>query len=297
MGVAPSSPARRVIRILECLGDHQQGGLTISKLAEELGLNRATCQSIVLALDEAGYVRRDRVTRAFSLGPAAISLGRAARGSLRIIDEVRPHVDGLADELHLECVAAMAAGDQMTIVASAVSASSFGVRLPVGLQVPFTPPFGSPFVAWSGEAAVDAWLDRAALSDTERARYREAVAAVQERGYSVTFEARSQIELGRMVDGLATPRIPAAARHEQSRLIGQLVHEEYLPTELQSGGRRIIQISAPVFGPDGTVALVLTVNGFRRDLSHDDIEWYAGRLMAAADKVMDRIHSDRPTSS
>lgn len=292
MGVTPSPPGRRVVSVLESLAGHPSG-LTMTQLAHEVGINRTTCHSIVLVLEECGFVRQDRMRRTYSLGPAVLSLGRAARSSLGIVDAVSPGAEYLAAELQLECVAAMPAGDRITVVASAGSTSSFGVRLPVGLQVPLVPPLGSLVVAWSDEDAVEAWLDRGHLGEDDRARLRKAVVAVRARGYSVTFEARSQLELGRVV-GLQWPEVPAEARDARDRLIGELAHEEYLTSDIAGGAQRVTQISVPVFGADGAVAAMLTVNGFPEPLTHDRITWYAERMQVAAGEVMRRLGTRVP---
>ena len=59
-----------------------------------------------------------------------------------------------------------------------------------------------------------------------------------------------------------------------------LAHEEYLLQELEAGATyRLSQISAPVFGSDGAVALALTVVGLPEKLTGEEIPRYGDALL------------------
>ena len=67
-------------------------------------------------------------------------------------------------------------------------------------------------------------------------------------------------------------------------------HEEYLLQELEEGATyRLSQISAPVFGSDGAVALALTVVGLPEKLTGEEIPRF-GDALRRRGPTCDRIH-------
>ncbi len=144
------------------------------------------------------------------------------------------------------------------------------------------------FVAWSPPDEIDAWLRRVGPSatDDELARYRRAIETVRRRGYSLGLEADAWVRLGRAV----AEHDPAVAD-----LVSELGHEEYILLELEhSAAYRLSMVAAPVFGPDGRVALALTLFGFRDPLDAEDLARYAERLREATRRVTAAIHGREP---
>src|ERR1700712_4956258 len=74
-----ASPAvLRAGDLLVHLAAHPAQAFTVTELARQLGIPRATCDSLLLGLAERGFVRRDAELR-YELGSACIVLGDAAR--------------------------------------------------------------------------------------------------------------------------------------------------------------------------------------------------------------------------
>ena len=139
-GIRPSPSARRATQLLNYLAGNRDASYSVSELARALTMNRATCQSVLMGLEEGGFVRRDPRTKTYSLGAALIPLGEAALASLKVVDEARPEVERIATDAGLECIAAVAAGAEMIIVTRAGPASRFGGSIHVGQTVPICPP-------------------------------------------------------------------------------------------------------------------------------------------------------------
>lgn len=295
-GIRASPSARRATQLLNFLADNRDGSFSVSELARSLEMNRATCQSVLMGLEEGGFVRRDPRSKAYSLGPALIPLGEAALASLRVVDEARPEIERLASDTGVECVGAVAAGAEMIVVARAGPAIGFGALTRVGQTVPICPPFGIAFVAWSDPASIDAWLARAGkLPDPERKRYLSSTEVVRQRGYSVTLEIRSRERLAEVLAQLRSQRQRGGQVFAEHQQINQLLHEEYLlPEGEEPGSHRLAQLSVPVFGPDRAVALVIGLSGFPHDLTSEEIEGYVAPLLAAAQRVTQRLHGARP---
>jgi DNA-binding IclR family transcriptional regulator len=78
--------------------------------------------------------------------------------------------------------------------------------------------------------------------------------------------------------------------------VEDLAHEEYLLQELEEAATyRLSQVSAPVFGSDGAVALALTVVGLPEKLTGEEIPRYGDALLDATRRVTASIHGSAPT--
>lgn len=85
----------RSLDLLEVLkeSDHK---ITIAELSERLELPPSTIHRILQTFCEKKYVIRDELTHTYCLGPALISLGRAAAANVRIQDAAIPILKNLS---------------------------------------------------------------------------------------------------------------------------------------------------------------------------------------------------------
>jgi DNA-binding IclR family transcriptional regulator len=198
----------------------------------------------------------------------------------------------LADDLGVQCTASAVFGTEIVILARSGDVPPFIATVRVGDRLPYVPPLGTVFVAWSSTEEIDAWLRRVGPSatDVELARYRRAVETVRRRGYSLGLEADARVRLGRALaehEPAVTPQILG--------LIEDLGHEEYILLELEhSASYRLSMVAAPVFGVDGSVALALTLIGFADPLGAAQLTRYAERLVEATRRVTAAIHGREP---
>jgi len=276
----------RSVAVLNHLAAHPGEKLTLSEIAREVGLNKATLHAILGALADAGYLVRDPARKSYGLGPALIALGNAASSTHPAVDYALPEMQALTDELGLDCVASAAIHDEIVILARSGTPRPFGVYVLPGQRLPLTPPIGTVFVAWSSQEEIDHWLGRlgADVKADALKRLRSAVEAVRQRGYSVGLEGGTRV--GR--SGEARPlTLEEGVRSVRS--------EEYAPVEIQPAeSYRVNQIGAPVFGPDGGVAIALFVIGFPGRISGAEVARIAERLTTATDRTTKGIHGRRP---
>ena len=157
----------------------------------------------------------------------------------------------------------------------------------IGQRLPLVPPLGTVFLAWSGPDEIDRWLRHLGpgAADEQLARYRQAVAAVRRRGYSIGLDAsRAPVPPG-----------PRPLRDAAAQVVAEVPHEEYILLELErSASYRLSHIAAPVFGADGRVALALTLMGFRHQLTAEQVPEHAERLRAATRAVTEAVHGRDP---
>jgi DNA-binding IclR family transcriptional regulator len=292
VALEPSPPARRLIDILTFLAQHPGEDFTASVLAREVGVNRTTCISILLALSDSGWVAKSG-DRGFRLGPGAVPVGSAALAGLRGVDEAATELDALHRDLGLEAVASAATPTQIVVVAhSRRSGGTPSVR--IGQTVPFAPPLGVAHLAAASPAEVEAWLDRAPapLDAARRAGYREAVAGCARHGFAVTYGQGPRHPLHDASAALAGQPTSKAARRRRDAMLpeiagGAVQHEGAV-------GLHAVQISAPVFGPDGTVLLTIGVHPFPRRIEDGDVAAFAAHVGAAADRLTTRVGGRRP---
>jgi DNA-binding IclR family transcriptional regulator len=279
------SPAvERSIAVLNHLAAHPGHRLTLSELARDLQLNKATLHAILNALADAGYLVRDPDRKSYGLGPALIALGNASAETFPAVDYALPEMHALTDELGLDCVASAVIHDEIVILARSGTPRPFGVYVLPGQRLPLVPPVGTVFVAWAGDEGVEAYLAKLGPQRKDVQRHRKTLDVVRDRGYSVGLEGGGRA--ARAADG--TP-----LTLEQS--IQGLRTEEYALTALEPGTTyRANHIGAPVFGPDGSVTVALFVIGFPGPVSGRDIDRIADKLTATAARVTKGIHGRAP---
>lgn len=289
--MAGSAPAvARTVAVLDFLAARPAEAFTLSELARRLDLNKSTTHAMLTTLADAGYVARHPVEKSYTLGPALVALGEAAAVAPRvdITQFAREEMRALADELGVQCIASTVKGANIVILAHTGTREPLGQHLAVGQRLPFVPPLGTVFVAWSSPAEIDAWLRRLGPSakKAELARYKQAVEAVRARGYSIGLEADARRELGR-----------AVAEHDPDleAIVEELGHQEYILLELEhSVSYRLSMVAAPVFGPEGTMVLALSLFGFRAPLDASQLARAGERLLAATRAVTDAMHGREP---
>jgi IclR family transcriptional regulator, acetate operon repressor len=91
---------RVIARAADVLGAlaHHPDGLTLSEIAQQVGLARSTVQRIVSALDDANLVIAVSPTAGVRLGPALVALAAAAR-PFDVVEFARPVMAQLAKDL------------------------------------------------------------------------------------------------------------------------------------------------------------------------------------------------------
>ncbi len=277
----------RSVAILNLLAEDPDRRWTLSEIARDLDLNKATLHAILFALTEAGYLTRDVAEKTYGLGPALIALGNSALSASPAAQTALPEMQALTASLGVECVASAAIHDEIVILARAGTLRPFRVYVEPGQRLPLAPPLGTVFVAWSDADAIDRWLRKADVPATVEKRYRRAVEVVRERGYSVGLEGES---FARALGGQ-----PRSARSMLERNVRGIRIEEYALLDLErSASYRVNHIGAPVFGPDGRVAIALFLIGFAGELPADAVAATAERLVEAAGRVTRAVHGHHP---
>ena len=287
--MARRAPAvERSIAVLNFLASRPDDRFTLSEIARAAELNKATLHAILGALTEAGFVLREEEKKTYGLGPALVALGGAAVEANPAVQLAIPHMEGLSNELGLDCVASTAIEDQIVILTRTSSRRPFGIEVEPGQRLPLAPPLGTVFVAWSSQTEIDRWLAKVGpkASNADIQRYRQAVDTVRGRGYSL---------------GLGGEPIPREERTVKGRPrtlednVRSIRVDEYALIELDnSSAYRLNHIGAPIFDQHGRVSLALFLIGFQGDIAAGEVPRYAERLRYACAAITEKIGGREP---
>ena len=116
--------------------NHEMGTVEIS---QKLGFHKATVSRILLTLMKSAFLEQNPQTRKFRLGASILSLGSAARHSLKtnMVQIAKPHIDELRDRLR-ETIVLEALSGKNTFMAYIAEgprrvriAGTLGDRLPI----------------------------------------------------------------------------------------------------------------------------------------------------------------------
>lgn len=287
----------RVVEVLNFLSSRPTDSFTLSEIAEHLRLSHGSAHRVLTTLTAAGYLSRHPKHKTFSLGLALVMIGQAALSKHRSIDIARREIARLADDLKVQCTAAAIVDDEILLVAKEGVAQTHEGLSRVGERRPFVPPLGFAHMAWSDAATIDAFLAKSpSASDSDAAAYmRQSIELVRKRGYAVAANGPNQHLLRRAFT------VTAGAKHDPDYwskvrvvLTALSAREIQLHRLEEAGPAGVCYISAPVFGPSGTVELDLALSGIPTNLSAKEIERYASRLCAAASVITAETHGQMP---
>jgi DNA-binding IclR family transcriptional regulator len=269
---------------LAFLSAHPSRGFTISELVKHLDMNIASAHATLAVLSDVGFTVRDPAHRTYVLGPALAATGFAALQQHPAIEAAIQQAELLAGDLDAEVgVSAIAGRDVVLLARRGPEPRTSGVGYP-GDRSPMLAPFGAVFMAWADEAEIGAWLERAALSPPVADHYREVLADIRARGFSVPLRAIGHTPavaeaIARLRDEPTAPdaeRYLAEALRESDEML--LSFEGLSPSDEVE----FTTVAAPIFDPIGRVLLSLSITGPDHAVSIDRILELGRRLVQSA---------------
>jgi IclR family transcriptional regulator, pca regulon regulatory protein len=155
------------LSVIRCFSD-ERPRLTLSEVARQTGLSRASARRSLLTLQTLGYVSSD--DRQFFLTPRVLTLGYAYLSSLSFADVAQSHLADLANEVHESCSASVLDGFEIVYVARAATKRIMTISLSVGTRLPaYATSMGRVLLAALPDDQLNAYLDQVTLPPlTER---------------------------------------------------------------------------------------------------------------------------------
>jgi DNA-binding IclR family transcriptional regulator len=284
------------VAVLELLARHPDERFTLSEVARRCSLNKATAHALLSTLSERGVLLRHPEEKRYSLGPRLVAIGDAARRGYSAVDFAPAVLDGLAAATGLHASAWEMAGDQVVRVGRAVRpGNERGSAAP--LRLPLVPPVGLVFMAWSDPATVEAWLARAGAVETVGPAV-EALPAIRSQGFGV-MEGSPEWQALTRDDGRAGAALASDVSSPEAKraLLRAVANQPLVVSALRDDhDYHPADVTAPVFGSDGSVALAVTVSGVADAGPVDGAELrnLGQRVVAAADALTAAVSGRRP---
>ena len=218
-----------------------------------------------------------------SFRPSSLASGDSdLLAHLGLIDLARPQMESLAAELETEVTAIALVGDEMVLAAAAGHTDIAVSPTRVGQRLPFMAPIGSCFAAWGDDELCEKWIKKVedGLEEEQLASLRRVPALVRQRGYAVAVGHRE----GAHLESVAT-RInagdPAASPEDLREAFFSALPGYNWPDD-PDGAVELRSLSAPVFGPDGRIAYMLTLWGTPGLTTPAEVRRRAAALVTAA---------------
>ena len=190
-----------VIRALSLPG----AGRTLSEVARDTGLTRASARRFLLTLEELGYVRSD--DRRFVLTPRVLELGYAFLSSLTLPQIAQPHLRELVERVHESSSVSVLDGDEIVYVAREPTQRIMTVAISVGTRFPaHATSMGRVLLAGLPVPALESFLQTAELrrltaaTVTDPDKLRSEVDKVRRQGWALVDQE--------LEDGLRSIAVP-----------------------------------------------------------------------------------------
>jgi IclR family pca regulon transcriptional regulator len=187
----------RGLAVIQAFG-HDTPSMTLSEVARQTHMSRATARRILLTLEGLGFVRSDG--RQFALSPRVLSLGWSYLSSLNLWEIARPFMQDLSAEVQETCSACTLDLPDIVFVARVPTKRILMMSLGVGSRLPaYATAMGRVLLASLPDEEVAAHLAASALeplthrTTTDPERLAAIVAAVREQGFALVDE---ELELG-----------------------------------------------------------------------------------------------------
>lgn len=164
--------------------------MTLSEVAAETEMSRATARRFLLTLVREGYVVTDG--KLFDLTPKVLDLGFSVLSKIGIWDRARPFMERLSEQTGESCTAAILDGLEVVYVAGVQAYNIISVGITVGSrQSAFYTANGRVLLAAQPEEYWDAVIANARLtprtrySITKKSDFRKALEDVRDNGWSL----------------------------------------------------------------------------------------------------------------
>ena len=186
--------------------------MTLSEVAREAELSRASARRFLHTLVELGYVVTDG--RVFALRPQVLELGYAYLSSLSLPDVAQPHLEQLAEDVGESSSVAVLDGADIVYVARVATRRIMSAAIQVGTRFPASATsMGRAVLAHVSDGEREAFLAAATLlpltahTITDKGLLRAELHAVKEQGWALVDQ-----ELEEGLRSIAAPLCDAAGR-------------------------------------------------------------------------------------
>jgi DNA-binding IclR family transcriptional regulator len=184
----------KAFEVLKLIASNKEG-MGISEIARELGMAKSTVHGMSSALEELGAVRRDPVTKRYTLGFTLFELGKTAYSQIELKDLARPFLEELMERTQTSVFLGVLNWDHVTILDVAEPRTELKITSPIGTTISILAgAVGKVFLAMMEEDQALKIIRSKGLSKytdnsiTEVSRYVEEMRAVKAQGVATDDE-------------------------------------------------------------------------------------------------------------
>jgi IclR family transcriptional regulator, pca regulon regulatory protein len=214
---------------------------TLSEVAQQTGLTRATARRALLTLVELGYVTQSG--RTFTLTPKVLDLAYSFLSSFRVVDLAQPSMERLVERLQESSSMSVLDGHDVVYVARVPTKRIMTISLALGSRLPAYPTsMGRVLLAALPEERLEEYLSttefepltRHTITDVDE--WRREIDRVRQQGYALVDQ-----ELEEGVRSIAAPITAGTAviaamnvSCHAARVTVTRMRQEYLPPLLEA---------------------------------------------------------------
>jgi DNA-binding IclR family transcriptional regulator len=187
----------RALDVLLLFGRQARPDLGVTEISGQLGLSKAAVHRILTSLKSRDLVSVDAQSRRYSLGPAALGLGRAYLARIDLRSMASPELAWLSAESRETATLSIRNGDSRMYVDQVVPDREVRMEVAIGVQYPLHAGSSSKaFLAFLTPGEIEAYVSRHALTAvteatiTDRQALLAELAKVRQRGYAVSMGER-----------------------------------------------------------------------------------------------------------
>lgn len=227
-------------------------GQTLSDVARDTGLTRASARRFLLTLEELGYVRSE--DRRFRLTPRVLELGYAFLSSFTLPQLAQPHLRELVERVHESSSVSVLDEADVVYVAREPTQRIMTVAISVGTRFPaHATSMGRVLLAGLGDDELERFLTEAELRSltaatiTDKRNLRAELDRVRAQGWALVDQ---ELEIG--LRSIAVPIRSSAGQvlaamnlsTHASRRTPAAIRRDLLPPLLQAAGAIEADLSA-----------------------------------------------------
>lgn len=179
----------RGLAVLRAFTGHRRR-MSVSDIARETGLSRASARRCLYTLVQLGYVSQDQGQ--YALLPRVLGIGHAYLSSVSISATAQPYLDRARDTLQESCSLGVFDGDELLYLARAETSRIMSIALRAGSRLPaYCTSMGRILLAAMAPAELDAYLARISLqprterSITDADALRKVIDDIRSQGYAL----------------------------------------------------------------------------------------------------------------
>jgi DNA-binding IclR family transcriptional regulator len=283
-----SPPTRRVVEIIELLIERAGMPTRLSDIVKALDLNQATAYTIMRELVDRGWVTRDPVSKAFSIGATLLSLARQIDQSPSVAHAAQTAAQAVAADTGYAATVSERSGTQLVITAfiAAHSAPDDQWHAAVGDRLPFAAPFGPAYAAWEPEDERRAWIQRSGVNSRAfRSQLELFLSDTFDKGFSVERMSPEMVSAIPIMTKLQAETLSESMRDHLDEVLLEITGTSMTSAGTRSRQRHYVgAISVPIFNPVGRVSHSISLHPFT-NLAPRSIEQIGRRLRQAAEAI------------